>query len=43
MDGEKLLSQNEMELAFYIGPEGGWSDEEKFFKQRYALVEVTLL
>ncbi len=29
MDGKKLENENIQEAVFYIGPEGGWSDEEK--------------
>jgi 16S rRNA (uracil1498-N3)-methyltransferase len=29
MDGEKLVNGEGFDAVFYIGPEGGWSDEEK--------------
>lgn len=39
MDGEKLVAGGSLESVFYIGPEGGWSDEEKkIFKEHGAKV-----
>ena len=35
MDGMKLENTNDKELAFYIGPEGGWSDGDKELFKKY--------
>ncbi len=42
MDGEKLQEISDKDIAFYIGPEGGWSDTDKDLFKKYNLKNYTL-
>jgi 16S rRNA (uracil1498-N3)-methyltransferase len=42
MDGEKIKETNDKEVVFYIGPEGGWSANDKELFKKYKLKNYKL-
>lgn len=42
MDGTKLTNNDEGDMAFYIGPEGGWSENDKKLFEKYNLKKYKL-